>query len=204
MIEKEKTYLQGKRYRQKNREKINARNAEYRRTHRERVTELELNRRKRRREEEPEKAQEIDRQNYQKNKEMHQQVAINSYQKNHEKRITYARKYRQEKKILTLLSSYRRGDRKAGLEYNLTEEWFKKNISGKVCSYCSSVDKVGCDRIDNDKGHTTDNCIPCCYECNLTRGRRYSSEEMKQLGIIIKSIKEQRLKSQIKKEGLND
>lgn len=192
VVEKEKAYFQGKKYRQKNREKVNARNAEYRKAHKERFTELELNRRKRRREENPEKIREVDRRNYQKNKETFQQIAINSYQRNHERCITYARKYRKEKKIKTLISSYRQTDRKAGLESNVTEEWFEENIKNKPCTYCTSTKIVGCDRVDNNRGHTTDNCIPCCHECNLTRGRRYSFEEMKQLGVVIKGIREQR------------
>ena len=48
------------------------------------------------------------------------------------------------------------------------------------------------DRIDNSKGHTKDNTVPCCYECNCARNNNFSFEEMKVLGKTIKQIKENR------------
>lgn len=47
-------------------------------------------------------------------------------------------------------------------------------------------------RIDNSKGHTKDNVVPACYECNCARNSNFTFEEMKALGQTIKQIKEQR------------
>lgn len=53
--------------------------------------------------------------------------------------------------------------------------------------------EIGCDRIDNSKGHTYDNVVPCCYVCNCARNNNFSFDEMKILGKTIKKIMEDRL-----------
>ena len=68
------------------------------------------------------------------------------------------------------------------LEWNLTEEQFE-NITQKDCYYCgakpNNVAKNpiyfgtytynGIDRVDNNKGYTIDNVVPCCYICNQAK-----------------------------------
>jgi len=71
-------------------------------------------------------------------------------------------------------------DKKAFIEYDKCIE--KLVVSKLKCYYC----KESClfmyenvrekkqwtlDRIDNDIGHTSDNVVICCLECNLKRGR---------------------------------
>lgn len=92
-----------------------------------------------------------------------------------------------------LLSSYKLKDWKSNREYNLDKEWFINNILKKECIYCGSKEKIGCDRIDNSKGHTYDNVVPCCYVCNCARNNNFSFDEMKILGKTIKKIMEDRL-----------
>lgn len=53
--------------------------------------------------------------------------------------------------------------------------------------------RIGCDRIDNSKGHTKDNVVPCCVECDKARSDYFSFEEMKKLGGTIREIKSRRL-----------
>lgn len=82
---------------------------------------------------------------------------------------------------------------KADREFNLDRDWFVKNILKSQCIYCGSKEKLGCDRIDNSKGHTYDNVVPCCYVCNCARNNNFSFDEMKILGKTIKKIMEDRL-----------
>lgn len=52
------------------------------------------------------------------------------------------------------------------------------------CFYCEEekpFNEMGVDRIDNDLPHTIDNCVPCCTECNIKRGNRYTHEEFKEI-----------------------
>lgn len=95
------------------------------------------------------------------------------------------RKTHREKYILR---GYRENDKKKNLECTLTEEWIVNNILNKTCTYCGTNIKLGCDRIDNSKGHTKDNCIPCCYSCNIMRGDRFSYNEMMILSPVLKEI----------------
>ena len=56
-------------------------------------------------------------------------------------------------------------------------------------------EKIGCDRVDNSKGHTKDNVVPCCITCNTVRNRNFSVSEMLRIGSIIRLIKEERVKN---------
>lgn len=71
-------------------------------------------------------------------------------------------------------------------------DWMIENIINKPCYYCGDTNRVGCDRIDNSKGHTKDNVIPCCYECNCARNNNFSVDEMKIIGQAIRKVKESR------------
>jgi hypothetical protein len=52
---------------------------------------------------------------------------------------------------------------------------------------------IGCDRLDNDKGHTKDNVVPCCVSCNTVRGNNFTYEEMLVIGKTLKEIKANRI-----------
>jgi len=66
-------------------------------------------------------------------------------------------------------------------EWELNKEEFEK-ITKMNCFYCNSVPSnvskkhnyeyiySGIDRVDNEKGYTKDNIVPCCYECNTKKG----------------------------------
>ena len=41
------------------------------------------------------------------------------------------------------------------------------------CFYCGNIPTtIGLDRIDNDKGYTMDNIVPCCGDCNFAKKNR--------------------------------
>lgn len=66
-------------------------------------------------------------------------------------------------------------------------EYLKLLHSG--CHYCGvSLLTIGghsLDRIDNSKGYTEDNVLPCCGRCNQTRGNRWTVQEME---VMIKAV----------------
>jgi hypothetical protein len=60
------------------------------------------------------------------------------------------------------------------------------------CVYCGfQLPKTGSclDRIDNRDGYQPHNVVPCCTECNLTRGDMYTHQEMRILGESIRALK---------------
>lgn len=68
-----------------------------------------------------------------------------------------------------------------GLEVNLTIEEYIELIS-KPCFYCKDAMNTpsfgrGLDRIDNARGYSTDNVLPCCTTCNQLRSDRFTVEE---------------------------
>lgn len=81
-----------------------------------------------------------------------------------------------------MIISYKKDAKKRGLEYELTEEQFKK-ITSQDCHYCgakpNNISKSGrhfgdyiyngIDRVDNNKGYTMDNVVPCCKVCNIAK-----------------------------------
>lgn len=96
-----------------------------------------------------------------------------------------------EVKAKTLLSRYKRLDSKKKLETDLSME-FLINCVGAECTYCK-FPATGIDRIDNSVGHTDNNCVPCCYECNIARNNNFSHEEMFIIGETIRQVKLKRI-----------
>ncbi len=78
------------------------------------------------------------------------------------------------------------------LDYTIDE--FIKIIKEGVCVYCGdNSNKLGFDRINNYLGHTLNNSLVCCEICNMTRGDRFTYDEMIQIGQVIKKIKDNRI-----------
>jgi len=70
--------------------------------------------------------------------------------------------------------------KKRGIAWNLTDEYIEK-LMIQDCHYCGrkpmSISKGrngsftynGIDRVDNNKGYTEDNVVPCCIICNESK-----------------------------------
>ena len=82
-----------------------------------------------------------------------------------------------------LLRKYKQTAKKRGHIFKLTEEQFRK-ITQQNCHYCgvkpNNEQKTrtgyhevhiynGLDRVDNSKGYTIDNVVPCCIHCNRAK-----------------------------------
>lgn len=44
------------------------------------------------------------------------------------------------------------------------------------------------DRKDNDKPYVLDNCVPCCWKCNQTKGNRFTYEQFMKLAEVIRTF----------------
>lgn len=96
--------------------------------------------------------------------------------------------------IKGLLRTYANWDRQRGFDFDLTEAWFRVNISSKSCTYCKTAEgPLGADRIDNSKGHTMANVLPACRICNVVRNNLFSVDEMRVIGAAIASVQAVRL-----------
>jgi len=95
-------------------------------------------------------------------------------------------------KASKMCSSYRIKDKKKRFEFNLDTNWLIENILLKKCTYCDDDKYIGCDRIDNSKGHIKSNVVPCCQTCNMARGDNFTVDEMIVLGRCISEIKNKR------------
>lgn len=69
-----------------------------------------------------------------------------------------------------MVNAYRWMDKERGFDTNQTisAEWFLQNIAYKPCAHCGKqgIGLIGCNRLDNSKGHTEDNVEAACFKCN--------------------------------------
>lgn len=90
----------------------------------------------------------------------------------------------------------KRSGKKRNCEVLITMDEYLDFMSvNSHCYYCNldlnTERGASLDRIDNNKGYSLDNVLPCCSSCNATRGNRFTVEEMK---IMINALLEHRSK----------
>ena len=94
----------------------------------------------------------------------------------------------EEIKIADKLYRYKEWDR----IHNFVCEWDLSSLRNAIrngeCCYCNRNEWLGLDRINNKLGHSKINTVICCELCNMTRGNRFTYEEMKIIGKAIKSL----------------
>lgn len=98
---------------------------------------------------------------------------------------------RKKNKVSKMLSSYRHKDKVRDKFFDL-DNTFLADLMSLPCYYCGDTKLIGADRINNEKGHTKDNVLPCCYTCNVVRNSLFTVEEMKLLGKTVRAIKQSR------------
>lgn len=88
---------------------------------------------------------------------------------------------------------YKYSASKRAIEFDLSLEDFMK-FWEKPCVYCKSeIETIGLDRIDNQKGYTEKNIVPCCFDCNAIKGIietriRKGGVKKKDVMCIVKSV----------------
>lgn len=88
-----------------------------------------------------------------------------------------------------LASAYKKFDEKKNLLNDITSDFIFNEIFTKKCVYCNTEYNLGCDRIDNSKGHLISNVVPSCGDCNVMRGDRFTHKEMLIIGKTISQVK---------------
>lgn len=71
---------------------------------------------------------------------------------------------------------YQKRAESKGTVLEFTEEEFNE-FTKQPCFYCGGYSNskkyedqfCGIDRIDSNKGYSKDNCVPCCYTCNVMK-----------------------------------
>lgn len=85
-----------------------------------------------------------------------------------------------------------------GREFTLEFEAYLALVT-QACTYCAlPLDETGrgLDRIDNSRGYSADNVVPCCGPCNRARGAFFTIEEMRDvIGPAIAVVKKNRSQS---------
>lgn len=118
---------------------------------------------------------------YVKHKEKIKAYNTDYYANNKEKIKAYQAEWRDPQKTPLgfarhMVAQYRQMDRdRFGDDSNtITAEWFLENIAYQPCVHCGkqAIGLIGCNRLDNTKGHTIDNVEPCCLKCNARENIR--------------------------------
>lgn len=108
-------------------------------------------------------------------------------------------------KASKMISAYKFKDKKLGFTpTDIDIDWFITNIITQKCIYCGDSERIGADRIDNDKPHSKDNIVPCCYDCNCARNNNFTHEEMLEIGKSIAQVKAKRPQKNDKQFHSND
>ncbi len=116
------------------------------------------------------------------------QQSCSCFSKNVGKRLAHGH-YQGEGVAATrdIMRNYQQGAKHRQYPFTLEYEYFL-NLIKKPCQYCGiefsmewkSNRKIvqekpfkynGVDRVDNTKGYTKDNCVPCCSQCNFAKSK---------------------------------
>lgn len=89
---------------------------------------------------------------------------------------------------------------KRGINFDLTNDDVL-NICEQKCFYCGKERCLGIDRLDNSKGYTIENCVPCCGCCNKMKMDLEPNFFLEQIEKIHNNIETIKSSSTISKES---
>lgn len=150
---KEEKLKRDKEYREKNKEKMSEYHKEYRKKNADKI--------KAYKNEHKDDTKEYNKQYYLKNKKEILEYRT-EYNKEYAKTpMGRAQRQYQQYKFMDTRNGF-------GDVIDFDAKWIVESIYTKKCAHCDETDwhKLGCNRIDNSKGHTKDNVEPCCFHCN--------------------------------------
>lgn len=87
-----------------------------------------------------------------------------------------------------------------GISFDLTLEEANE-ILCKKCHYCGKERCLGIDRVDNSKGYSIENCVPCCGCCNKMKMDLELSFFLDQIEKIYNNLKAIKSSTTISKES---
>lgn len=98
--------------------------------------------------------------------------------------------------INAIIHDYKKRAKQKNLDFELSENQVR-HLFQSDCFYCGSPPsskrhcigygifiRNGIDRVDNEKGYTTDNCVPCCWTCNRMKRDLTSDIFLKHIRLI--------------------
>jgi hypothetical protein len=92
-------------------------------------------------------------------------------QKDEVKKRNSLQQHNRQQSLRGKYKEYKFSSKKRNIEFNLTLEQFETFLN-KPCEYCGDImDKIGIDRVDNTKGYTMENCVPCHEKCNKIKNK---------------------------------
>lgn len=118
--------------------------------------------------------------------------------KNKEKRKNYQKEYRKKhiKKISKYNKNwnnenkydvYKRNCNETGKIFSIPREEFDCLVH-LPCYYCGDMTDInGIDRVDNNKGYISGNCVPCCKTCNFMKGKLSYDKFIEKIKQIVKN-----------------
>lgn len=75
-------------------------------------------------------------------------------------------------------------------------------IIQRPCEHCGTTESNrGLDRIDNSLPHIKGNVVAACAPCNFARGDRFTFDEMKRIGAVIRQVIQDRKTKEAGSEG---
>jgi len=96
----------------------------------------------------------------------------------------------------SMLTHYKKSAERRKLPFTLTESEFEE-LTKKNCDYCGEPPELrayspsqkarpvmGIDRVDSSKGYESDNCVPCCKECNFLKSNLPLDSFLKRVEMI--------------------
>jgi hypothetical protein len=91
--------------------------------------------------------------------------------------------------ITSQYHQYKKSAKKRNLVFELTENDCLPYYNTK-CYYCGGdIKGIGIDRVDNKRGYTFDNIVPCCSNCNFMKHALSKDEFLQHIKNIIKHLK---------------